>query len=361
MKQLDIKVYGATTSGHQMIVDTISDVLSRGNIEHSLEVVSDISILLDRGIESVPAIQIGSGHPIGLKSNGSFAKSLRSALQKMLAIVDYGDLPVYLVPIDFSKVSINALIYAQRMATDAKVVTKALHVFKPTPTVEGGSVNSLRSMEEAKLRLQDIAYKLDSDVGSDILTSSIIDNQFVVGFPEESILSVAEESSPEMIVVGTTGAGNALTRALGSVSAGVVQKASCPVLVVPPEAHYRGVNRILYAYDQQDIDVDTLPQLVTLAARLDADLVLAHVGAQSVDSVASITRIIDRLYKKDRVKLHRIEGDQVATSLLEYAKHESCEMIAVGVRRRSMLDVLLDDSVSAALIQQSNIPILVLK
>lgn len=54
------------------------------------------------------------------------------------------------------------------------------------------------------------------------------------GFPAEEICRVAEEHDAGMIVVGTHGWGPVRRIVFGSISTGVLHRAPCPVLVVPP-------------------------------------------------------------------------------------------------------------------------------
>jgi nucleotide-binding universal stress UspA family protein len=56
------------------------------------------------------------------------------------------------------------------------------------------------------------------------------------GRPAHEIVAVARERSARLIVVGSHGFGPVESVLLGSVSAGVLRHASCPVLVVPAPA-----------------------------------------------------------------------------------------------------------------------------
>jgi len=62
---LDIKVLGTATSGHQMAVSLINEYLDLANIAHKLEEVTDVSVFINEGLESIPAVNV----------NGEFAQS----------------------------------------------------------------------------------------------------------------------------------------------------------------------------------------------------------------------------------------------------------------------------------------------
>jgi nucleotide-binding universal stress UspA family protein len=55
-----------------------------------------------------------------------------------------------------------------------------------------------------------------------------------IGDPVETVLQLAEEEEAQLIVVGSRGRGALSAALLGSVSAMLTKRASCPVTVVPP-------------------------------------------------------------------------------------------------------------------------------
>lgn len=60
-----------------------------------------------------------------------------------------------------------------------------------------------------------------------------ITTQVVEGAPAEALLRMAAEPGTSAVVVGRTGAGSAVQRALGSTSAEVVARCPVPVVVIP--------------------------------------------------------------------------------------------------------------------------------
>jgi nucleotide-binding universal stress UspA family protein len=58
----------------------------------------------------------------------------------------------------------------------------------------------------------------------------------VIGDPVETLLSLADEEQAELIVVGSRGRAPLKAALLGSVSSALARRATCPVVVVPPDA-----------------------------------------------------------------------------------------------------------------------------
>jgi nucleotide-binding universal stress UspA family protein len=63
-----------------------------------------------------------------------------------------------------------------------------------------------------------------------------VESRVEFGLPAEQLVRVAEQEETELIVLGSRGQGSLKAVLLGSVSMGVIARARCPVLVVPPGA-----------------------------------------------------------------------------------------------------------------------------
>ena len=90
--RMHITVYGANTSGQQLVVSTLKSYLRRAEIDFDLVERSDVSEFLAKSLNSVPAIEVDESI-FCLKQNGSFNQSLRSAMTFILAKRNYGKLP----------------------------------------------------------------------------------------------------------------------------------------------------------------------------------------------------------------------------------------------------------------------------
>jgi nucleotide-binding universal stress UspA family protein len=85
-----------------------------------------------------------------------------------------------------------------------------------------GEVEAKRIAAEAAARAEEAGVE----------TQSVV----VRGFPVDEICLAAEKFAPRFLVLGSHGWGTMKRALFGSVSSGVLHKASCPVLVVRPKA-----------------------------------------------------------------------------------------------------------------------------
>ena len=86
--------------------------------------------------------------------------------------------------------------------------------------------------EKAK---KDIDEKIDRDFRPRIPDGLVFKTAFRIGKSHAEILKYAEEIGAGLIVVGRQGTGALTSLFFGSVAEKVVKKASCPVLVIPPD------------------------------------------------------------------------------------------------------------------------------
>ncbi len=139
-----------------------------------------------------------------------------------------------LVPVDFSDVTDRVVEVAARLAAALGSRVRLLHV--ADPDLDGffgyeAGPQVVRDQVAAELREEHRALHRFADrLGTQGLEAEAL---FVQGTTVETILEQADKIDAELIVLGSHGHG-ALRRALlGSVSEGVMQRGSRPVLIVP--------------------------------------------------------------------------------------------------------------------------------
>lgn len=163
-------------------------------------------------------------------------------------------LATILHPTDFSDDSEFAFRLACALARDYNARLILLHVISPSEALYGGIVEPSENgprVEEAKECLREMEK---SDWRVPCPTSFLVEeakeklrqlegqahrvrveSQVLEGDPVDMILRAAEETSSDLIVMGTHGR-RALARLLmGSVAEAVLRKAPCPVLTAKPD------------------------------------------------------------------------------------------------------------------------------
>lgn len=143
------------------------------------------------------------------------------------------NLQTILVPLDFSDVSSRVVDYAVSMAKSFGGRVILLHVAEPEPDFVGFDAGPqvVRSATALDFRtehrhLEEFKHRL-ADSGVEVIALHI------QGPLIEKVLLQATEQNADLIVMGSHGHGALYHLLVGSVTAGVVRGAKCPVLVVP--------------------------------------------------------------------------------------------------------------------------------
>ena len=133
----------------------------------------------------------------------------------------------FLVAIDGSEGSDAAIDQALELAQDVGAQVTFAVVRRPPPSLFGNPYyERLLSTELAKARATiDTATNKALQVGVDA------QGEILEGDPVDEILSFADNRGADLIVLGSRGRGAFAGALLGSVSSGVVQHASVPVLI----------------------------------------------------------------------------------------------------------------------------------
>lgn len=139
-----------------------------------------------------------------------------------------------LVAIDGSEASMDAADYAIQMAREYNSELIALHVILSDLTIFGPNpprhINELK--QEAQKYLDKLREKSNLDSNNSdkkiLLRTELIASASAVG----GIVGFAEKENTSLIVIGTRGRSGFKKLLLGSVAAGVVTYAHCPVMVI---------------------------------------------------------------------------------------------------------------------------------
>ena len=141
-----------------------------------------------------------------------------------------------LVPIDFSDVTTPVVETARKFAAALESRLILLNVAEPEPDFVGFEagpptvrVAVARDFKAERQRLDDLKAKCAAG-GTDVTTLHI------QGPIVDKILHEAGEQQADMIIMGSHGHGALYDLLVGSVTHGVIKKASCPVVVVPAPA-----------------------------------------------------------------------------------------------------------------------------
>jgi nucleotide-binding universal stress UspA family protein len=289
------------------------------------------------------------------------------------------EIKLILCPVDFSEFSVRAYRYALSVAQHYRAKLVALH------TVELWRYPSLSFVpagtaydETCRALCQKSEEELQELVRSNTLCGGP-PPQLVVeqGNAADTILSFAAGLRADGIVMGTHGRRGYDRLMLGSVAERVMRNAPCPVLVVnkPQDdlsaasnevSQEHRLRRILLCTDFSENSERALNYAISATTEYDAELTLLHVleekPARTDQGIAAATQQLEKLIPAE---VHKSLNTRFAVrvgkpyeQIIQFAKQEHPDIVAMGVRGRGALDLAVFGSTTYRVIQLGPCPVL---
>ena len=136
-----------------------------------------------------------------------------------------------LVPTDASEYSRRALTIALELASSVQAEVVLLHVSYTPQAYWGYTISYGITVTQEQLE-QNGELALEATLAGIDTTSVVLDKKVESGHPVTVILEQIKKENIDLIVMGSHGYGPISGSVLGSVSQRVLQKASCPVLII---------------------------------------------------------------------------------------------------------------------------------
>lgn len=277
------------------------------------------------------------------------------------------DMKTILVLIDFSKKAERAALMAMEIArvADAQIELYTAFAAPRVYPSEAGIFPAYESYaDDEKIvngKLKALAKKIARKFSGQALP--IINYKSGPGNLADNI----EVMNPWLIVMGGRSKETALSHfVFGSDCSAVMDKASCPVLVVPVKTAVKPFMKIAFATEYLSSEKDALSFVEYLAALWNASLTVLHVSdPQLPEDIREDSRYDYRAFIAERQynNLHYadVRGKYIAHALTSYADFKAFDMIAIAHKKRSFFGQLLHTSISKTLLTYQHVPVLILQ
>jgi nucleotide-binding universal stress UspA family protein len=252
-----------------------------------------------------------------------------------------------IVPIDFSRTSLNTANYAVKMLSEHSDVNVILY----------HSYEKAAEAAEASDLINELKNKLSAHT-LDISTHLEESDDFA-----ESLSRFARHHGANLIVMGLTGKTKLEQMFLTSKTLKVVEKNPCPIMIVPPSASFTQIKNIALTSDYKEVDV-TIP-VVPIKAVLD--MFKANLHVVNVNSEHYVALSEDFLQQRNQIHEMFREYNPEFYFITTYDFHEiinqfvsdkKIDMIITIPRSHSFIENLFKPSNTKKLVFESTVPVL---
>ncbi|HMS32464.1 MAG TPA: universal stress protein [Ignavibacteria bacterium] len=274
-----------------------------------------------------------------------------------------------LCPTDFSPNSENALNYAVEIARKIKGNLVLLHAYSVQlidPNMPAEIYLSAYQEEEksAKESLDELSKRISesnkNENGNNIFNTEAIVTQ---GLVVDEVLSLINDFKIDLVIMGTHGASGITELILGSNTASVIEKATIPVLAIPGNAVYKGINNIVYAYDDIKSGLPSFQRLLEFAKIYDSEITLLHIIETGKDTADINKKEFDRIRQSsdyDKIRLELVKEENIIEGINDYVNSNNVDILAMAIRKRTLIDKIFSRSLTKKMAYHTKIPLLAL-
>lgn len=269
-----------------------------------------------------------------------------------------------LVPTDFSATAQNSALYALGLAKELGANKLVLYNAYSMPLATEMSWAILQTEELQKAseeNLQQLKATLLKASGNEVAIETISD----FGFLQERISEVAEEVAADLIVMGITGGGKLEQVLIGSNTTHIIHHVAVPVLIVPPDASYKPIEKIGWACDYKDVMKTTPAEAMKkILAELKAKLVVVHNENDPQDFNPEVYHnnvIVGELFEKIQPEFVLVEGEDFTNAMDAFIAEHHIDMMLMIPKKHGWLESIFRRSHTTRLAFHTHIPLLCIK
>ncbi len=266
-----------------------------------------------------------------------------------------------LIPVDFSATAKNSALYAAGLAKSVRaskiVLFNAYSV--PLATEMSWAVLQTEELKNASEEgLEEFAAMLRPVCGDDI----VIEQRPEFGFLAESIDAVCNEVKADLIIMGITGGGKLEEVLIGSNTTHVINHTSVPVLIVPPDAKWKPVEKIGWACDYKEVLKTTPAQAIMKMINIfGAKLAIVHNNQDPKAFDPELFHnnvLVSELFHSLEPEFVMVSNDHLSDAINEFTDKYKVDMLLAIPKKQSWLDSIFHRSHTKQLAFHSHVPLL---
>lgn len=267
---------------------------------------------------------------------------------------------------DFSQPATNAAQYAAQLCKQLKACYLVLyHAYKLLPISRENPESMMLSQEKMQECMEVFLSELRESLLPLAPENTLILTKADSRPLETGLANLVETCEAKLVVIGSER--DVLKKLLvGSSTKKLMKTTHSPILVVPPQAKFKAIRKIVMGCDLKNV-ADTVPiaKLIQLIKSFQAQLMVVNVGKNAKvpldDREAYEQHTFYDLFEELDPSIQYIEGNDVSKGLLDYADQFDAQMIVVVAKQHSLLERITSSSVSKELAASAELPVLIIR
>ncbi|HEX6915686.1 MAG TPA: universal stress protein [Chitinophagaceae bacterium] len=268
-----------------------------------------------------------------------------------------------IVATDFSPASRNAAAYAVHLARafHSKLILLNAFVQPPVPVTKPFAIVDTHDLQEVVLQqLNNETEMLDPQA------EQVIRVEARQGSAVHCVMEAVKEHHADLVVLGLKDENRIVKKLPGSTISGLMHSGHCPLLVVPEDARYNGVDTLTLAYEGDlypDDDKHVADALLQLAHRFHSRLYLIHIAKTELQEVYQVFNKplrLTRLMHTVQPVVETIRSASVPEAIDRFVKEHRVNILAMMPQKKTGLRRIFESSNTRNVTFRSSIPVLML-
>jgi len=253
-----------------------------------------------------------------------------------------------IIPVDFSENSLKAARFAAQMLAGKKNASAILYNNYETEEDQNNTIDYLESLKKEFLAAGVNSVELEYEMGGDLI---------------DNITRLVQTFRATLVVVGINGKSTLGQTIFGNHTLKLVDKNLYPVLIIPPDASYHGINHVAFAADFINIEATTPSALINSVLVMFNPML--HIVNVSSEHYVSITDEIQQgkekfkeLFSNYKMEFYFITINNFQEALDNFVKDYKIDILITIPKHQSNAFSLFKSTHTRRLAYHSHIPIL---
>jgi len=179
----------------------------------------------------------------------------------------------------------------------------------------------------------------------------------------KGILSIIETHKPQLLVVGTRGKSLIKELILGGTTKALVKRSPIPVMAIPENADPKDFDKVLYASDLREDDVQALKKLVQLVESYQPEIEILHIYPDSeykgIEKIEWFKELVKENIDYERISFEILRSDDNFSALHNHMVRNNFDLLVMLEKKRSgIIDKLFHQDLVKKMEFHTRIPLL---
>ena len=253
-----------------------------------------------------------------------------------------------IIPVDFSETSLNAARFTARMLAGREDTIAVIYNNYESSDDYDICLNYQESLKKEFIKAGVKSVECENEMGGDLI---------------ENISRLAHTTRATLIVMGITGKSAIRQVMFGSNTLKLIDRNLYPVMIVPPDAVFKGINNVVFASDLKNVEASTPSVLITSVLEMfNPRLHIVHVTKEAYTAVpAEMEAEKDKLkemFISFRTEFYFITQVDFFQALDNFVKEYAIDILITVPKHQSNSTSLFKTTHTKRLAYHSTIPIL---